>query len=322
MADNLPEHLYPTGDDSGDIRAPPSAAQFENLYDLVNQLLLKVDGDQTKPPAPTKQHNIPSVPADAVSEGGSVDEYATHVSAHSTKPAYIDPRDWIDLLPRAFNDNLPPVNASIPGLWTPRHDETDRFLTEEKRISSRDEYRHLACYGVYSAAADAALETALATIRSTTATEAERAHAWDITDAAVRTHKTVTQAVESRLTYVRRFKGKKALTGEERVAERLVYSRFFDTQAADRSTNGVDGLLAALEDKRLEVSLHAAAKAQAAQTFKQSTPGRGDGGNPDRPTTRPDKNLKDKEIRDKEKREKRDKDKTRQNKKPEPEAEG
>jgi hypothetical protein len=207
-------------------------------------------------------------------------------------------------------------------MWTPRHDETDKFLTEEKRISSREEYRHLACCGVYSAAADPALETSVATVRSTTATETERTHAWDITDAAVRTHKAVTQAVESRLTYVLRFKGKKALTGEKRVAERLVYSRFFDTQAADRNTNGVDGLLAALEDKRIEVSLHAAAKAQTDQNFKQSTPGKGDGGNPDRPTARPDKNLKDKELRDKAKREKRDKDKTRQHQKPEPEAEG
>jgi hypothetical protein len=77
-----------------------------------------------------------------------------------------------------------------------------------------------------------------------------------------------------------------------------------------------------LEDKRIEVSLHAAAKAQAAQTVKQSTPGTGDGGNPDRPTARPDKNLKNKELMDKEKREKRDKDKTRQHKNPEPEAEG
>jgi hypothetical protein len=51
------------------------------------------------------------------------------------------------------------------------------FLKEETRIFSRDEYRHLACYGVYFAAEDAALETTLATIRSTTATAAERAHA-------------------------------------------------------------------------------------------------------------------------------------------------
>jgi hypothetical protein len=51
----------------------------------------------------------------------------------------------------------------------------------------------------------------MAIIRSTTATAAEKAHAWDVHDAAVRTHKVVTHAIESRLTYIRRFKGKKAL---------------------------------------------------------------------------------------------------------------
>jgi hypothetical protein len=122
-----------------------------------------------------------------------VDKYSTPAYAKSTKTAYIDPRDYIDLLPTAFNDILPRVNASTPGQWTPRHDENDMFLIEEKRISSRNEYRHLACYGVYSTAADAAHEPAMATIRSTTtATAAKRAHAWDVHDAAVRTHKAVT----------------------------------------------------------------------------------------------------------------------------------
>jgi hypothetical protein len=97
-------------------------------------------------------------------------------------------------------------------------------------------------------------------------------------------------------------------------------SSTFDTHAADRSTNGADGLLAALEDKHIEVSLHAAAKGQAAQTFKQPTPDRGDGGKSDKSTSRPGKNLKDKELKHKEKREKREKDKARQDKKPEPEA--
>jgi hypothetical protein len=99
------------------------------------------------------------------------------------------------------------------------------------------------------------------------------------------------------------------------VAERLFYSRIFGTQAADRSTNGVDKLLAAVEDKRIGVSLHAAAKAPAAHTFKQPMPGRGYGGNPDIRTSRPDKNPKDKELKDKEKHGKREKDKIRQNKK-------
>jgi hypothetical protein len=63
----------------------------------------------------------------------------------------------------------------------------------------------------------------MTTIRSTTTTAAERAHALDVLDVAVRTHKVVTHAVESRLTYVRRFKGKRALIGEERPVEGLVY---------------------------------------------------------------------------------------------------
>jgi hypothetical protein len=35
MADNLPEHIYPTRDDGGAIMAPPYAAQFEDLLNLV-----------------------------------------------------------------------------------------------------------------------------------------------------------------------------------------------------------------------------------------------------------------------------------------------
>jgi hypothetical protein len=143
----------------------------------------------------------------------------------------------IDLLPRALNDILPPVNTSTPGRWTPRNDETDKFPTEERRLSSRDEYRHLTSHGAHFAATDAALETTMATVHSTIATASERAHAWDVHDAVVQTHKAVTHAVESRLTYVRRFKGKKTLTGQERVAKRLTNSRFFDTQAADQSAD-------------------------------------------------------------------------------------
>jgi hypothetical protein len=121
--------MYRTGEDNGAISAPPSTKRFEDLYNLVNHMLFKVDGDRRKPPAPNKQHNIPSIPADGVSKGGSVNKYATPIFAVSIKTAYIDPRDWIDLLPRAFNDILPPFNASIPGMSTPRHDETNMFLT-------------------------------------------------------------------------------------------------------------------------------------------------------------------------------------------------
>jgi hypothetical protein len=49
---------------------------------------------------------------------------------------------------------------------------------------------------------------------------------------------------------------------EERVAERLVYSTFFDTETEDRSANGVGDILAILDNKRLEVNLHVATKAE------------------------------------------------------------
>jgi hypothetical protein len=96
----------------------------------------------------------------------------------------------------------------------------------------------------------------------------------------------VASAGEARLTYIRRFKAKKILTGEERVAERLVYTSCFDTIASDRKGNVVDGLLSAMEDKRLEVSITSSAKAQAAAKFKADKP-RPD--RPDRPNDKPDK---------------------------------
>jgi hypothetical protein len=44
--------------------------------------------------------------------------------------------------------------------------------------------------------------------------------------------------------------------------------RLTATQAWDRNANGIDGLLAELDDKCLEVSLHAAEKAQVLAKFK------------------------------------------------------
>eukprot|EP00873_Tetraselmis_striata_P008505 jgi/Tetstr1/428769/TSEL_018757.t1 len=60
----------------------------------------------------------------------------------------------------------------------------------------------------------------------------------------------------------------------------LVYSHFFDTTtAAKRSNNGVDGLFNAMDDRRLEVRLHQAAKAlQADAQLKGGGGGRGGGG--------------------------------------------
>eukprot|EP00873_Tetraselmis_striata_P003708 jgi/Tetstr1/423972/TSEL_014583.t1 len=85
-----------------------------------------------------------------------------------------------------------------------------------------------------------------------TAAATDRVDALALLDAAHRTLEAVSDADEARLTYLRRFKAKKALTPEEQVAERLPYSRVFDIAEHERSTNVVDGLLTALEDKRLE----------------------------------------------------------------------
>jgi hypothetical protein len=98
------------------------------------------------------------------------------------------------------------------------------------------------------------------TIRLVTSTPPENAYAYALTDASIRTHQAVAAAWEARLPYIRRFKAKKILTGEDRIAERLVYSCCFDTIAADHGGNVVDGLLSALEEKRLEVNITTFAK--------------------------------------------------------------
>eukprot|EP00873_Tetraselmis_striata_P012338 jgi/Tetstr1/432602/TSEL_021972.t1 len=127
---------------------------------------------------------------------------------------------------------MPPVGLANPGLWNPRNDDWDRYLIDEKKHATRDEYRHLLCYGVFTAAAHAAPTDAVATLRANNATARDTADANDLLDSAIRTI----------------------------------------------ATNGVDGLLNALDDKKLEVSLHQAAKAQTAAQFKGSGSGGSGGG--------------------------------------------
>jgi hypothetical protein len=124
------------------------------------------------------------------------------------------------------------------------------------------------------------------TICAVTSTHDETTYAYSLVDAALRTHQAVASTGEARLTYIRRFKAKKILTGEECVAERLVYTRCFAIVTSDRGGNVVDGLLSALEDKRLEVSITAAAKTQAAAQFKADKPRPN---RPDKPNDKPDK---------------------------------
>jgi hypothetical protein len=157
-------------------------------------------------------------------------------------------------------------------MWNPRHDEADNCFTDNARTFSRDENPHMLCYGVFTAAANSALEIAMETIRAVTSTPDERAYAYSLVDAALRTHQAVASAGEARLTYIRRSKAKKILAGEERLAERLVYTRCLDTVASDRGGNIVDGLMSAVEDMRLEVSITVVAKAQATAQFKADKP--------------------------------------------------
>jgi hypothetical protein len=124
------------------------------------------------------------------------------------------------------------------------------------------------------------------TIRTVTSTPNETTYAYSLVDSVLRTHQAMASAGEARFTYIMRFKVKKILAGEERVAERLVYTRCFDTVASDRGGNVVDGLLSAMEDKRLEVSITANTKAQAAAQFKADKPRPN---RPDMPNDKPDK---------------------------------
>eukprot|EP00873_Tetraselmis_striata_P046054 jgi/Tetstr1/466318/TSEL_010849.t1 len=129
--------------------------------------------------------------------------------------------------------------------------------------------------------------------------EGDRVDALDLLDAAHRTPEAVGDADEAMLTYLRRFKAKKALPPEEQVAERLIYSRVFDTAEHERSASVVDGLLTALEDKRLEVGPADAAKAHAPATFKRQATER----DTDRDKARKEKNKAARERWEQQRRE-------------------
>eukprot|EP00873_Tetraselmis_striata_P017975 jgi/Tetstr1/438239/TSEL_002891.t1 len=101
--------------------------------------------------------------------------------------AFIDPRDWIDYLPRAYAESMAPVGFTNPGMCNPRNDERDRYLADEKRHATRDEYRHLMSYGVFTAAVHAALTDVAAMLRVENATARDTADANDLLDSAIRT---------------------------------------------------------------------------------------------------------------------------------------
>eukprot|EP00873_Tetraselmis_striata_P016893 jgi/Tetstr1/437157/TSEL_025917.t1 len=116
---------------------------------LLQALALKVDALSTRLDEHDNNKNkerrdIPS-DDDKVGEGGKEPEHDARTTvatggARGVTAVFIDPRDWEDL--------LPPSGATRPSLWRPRNDEADHFLTEANKTASRDEYRHMLCYGV------------------------------------------------------------------------------------------------------------------------------------------------------------------------------
>jgi hypothetical protein len=58
-----------------------------------------------------------------------------------------------------YCEGLPLSRVTRPSMRRPRHDQGDKFLTEERRIMPLDEDRHQLCYGTYHATIDPALET-------------------------------------------------------------------------------------------------------------------------------------------------------------------
>eukprot|EP00873_Tetraselmis_striata_P026467 jgi/Tetstr1/446731/TSEL_034219.t1 len=65
----------------------------------------------------------------------------------------------------------------------------------------------------------------------------DRIDALDLLDTTHRTLEAVGDEDEAMPTYLRRFNAKKAVAPEEKVAERLIYSRIFDTVEHERSTS-------------------------------------------------------------------------------------
>eukprot|EP00873_Tetraselmis_striata_P042738 jgi/Tetstr1/463002/TSEL_007941.t1 len=185
---------------------------------------------------PPPQKPIHATPADGLEDDDEEDDPPPGFPAKSPgHAAFIDPRDWIDYLPRAHAESMPHVGLTNPGLWNPRNDEWDRYLTDEKH-ATRDEYRHLLCYGVFTAAAHAAhaaLTDVVATLRAKNATARNTADANDLMDSAI------------------------------------IYSH--DRDQWRRRPPQRPGR------QKIEVSLHQAAKAQAAAQFKGSG-NRGSGG--------------------------------------------
>jgi hypothetical protein len=165
----LPTDLYPVA--PGD--APEQQLDhLQLLTNIVQQLTSHVE-TLSIAAAPTKYTTSPNPTTDFDRDAGGRREHdALSGDSKATPLGYIDdPREWTDFASRTFAECLPPSGTTVPFMWNPRHDEADKLFTNNARISSRDEYRHMLCYGEFTAAAaNSALETPLETIRAVTST--------------------------------------------------------------------------------------------------------------------------------------------------------
>jgi hypothetical protein len=157
----LPTDLYPAAPSDAPEQQPN---QLQLLTNIVLQLAAHVE-TLSIAAAPTKHTTSTNPTADFDKATGERREHDALLADSKDNPLeYIDPREWTNVASRTFAECPPPLGTTAPCLWNPRHDEADKFLTDTARISSRDEYRHLLCYGVFTTAAISALETATETI--------------------------------------------------------------------------------------------------------------------------------------------------------------
>eukprot|EP00873_Tetraselmis_striata_P012485 jgi/Tetstr1/432749/TSEL_022115.t1 len=148
----------------------PHAEAFLRMMLRLDELDSRTCFIQQPPP----HKHIPATPADGLEGDDEEDDPPPgFVAKYPGHAAFIDRRDWIDYLPRAYAESMPrPVGLTHPGLWSPRNDEWDRYRTDEKKHATRDEYRHQLCYIVFTASAHAVLTDVVATLRAENATVA------------------------------------------------------------------------------------------------------------------------------------------------------
>eukprot|EP00873_Tetraselmis_striata_P026177 jgi/Tetstr1/446441/TSEL_033983.t1 len=105
---------------------------------------------------PTPQEPFHATPADGLEGDDEEDDPPLGLPAKSpSHAAFINPRDWIDYMPRAYAESMPrPVGLTNPGLWNPRNDEWGRYLTDEKNHATR--CRHMLSRAAAAEGAEAA----------------------------------------------------------------------------------------------------------------------------------------------------------------------